>query len=306
MAKVIMICGAPASGKTTVAQDYINQGYIHLNRHENGKLVDLLSKFKHAMDVGANVVVENNFPTAESRRPYIELCDDIKCIHVDTSIEESQINALHRMWKSHKQIFFTAELTREANDINIFPVAALFRYRKNHNPPSLSEGFTSVEKVKFQRQSLNYENKALILDYDDTLRYNTGEFGYPCNPSEVRILPNRVKKIKQYQDAGYILLGVSNQSGIHKGNLRIEDAKACFERTNELLGANIDFYFCPHKSNPPNCYCRKPQSALGVLLIEKYKLNSQECIFVGDQTSDATFAKRLGFNFYHADRFFKA
>jgi histidinol phosphatase-like enzyme len=83
-----------------------------------------------------------------------------------------------------------------------------------------------------------------------------------------------------------------------------ETAVACFERTNELLGLKIDYHFCPHQSNPPVCYCRKPQSGNAVLLIEKYKLNPAECIFVGDQTSDKTFAARAGFKYFHVDQFF--
>jgi histidinol phosphatase-like enzyme len=70
-----------------------------------------------------------------------------------------------------------------------------------------------------------------------------------------------------------LFLGVSNQSGIEKGDLTEEMAKVCFKKTNDLLGFNIDVRYCPHHSFPIRCFCRKPLSGLGVYLIETYKLN---------------------------------
>jgi len=81
-------------------------------------------------------------------------------------------------------------------------------------------------------------------------------------------------------------------------------AIACFERTNKLLGVDIEYYYCPHRVPPITCYCRKPQSGLGVHLIETHKLNPAECIYVGDRGTDKTFAKRLGFNYVDANDFF--
>ena len=43
---------------------------------------------------------------------------------------------------------------------------------------------------------------------------------------------------------------------------------------------------------------------LGVEFIEVYKLDPKQCIVVGDQTSDKTFARRCGFNYIDANTFF--
>ena len=82
--------------------------------------------------------------------------------------------------------------------------------------------------------------------------------------------------------------GISNQSGIAKGELTVADAEACFQRTNELLGVEIEFLYCPHRVPPISCYCRKPQVGLAVQLIEKHKLDRSKTIFVGDMTTDKT------------------
>ena len=310
MAEVVLIMGAMASGKSSLSDSYIKQDYVYLNRDtEGGKIASLLPKLESTLKIGSNVVLDNTFPTIEVRKPFIDLCKKmnvpIHCVHMDTPIEEAQINALHRMWKRHKKFFFSKDDFKGVNDPNMFPVVALFRYRKELQKPTMAEGFTTVSTKKFQRLPSEYKNKALILDYDGNLRDSTGSQDYPTKTSEVKLLPNRKEKIDEYAAAGYILAGVSNQSGVHKGILSHQTAIDCFEKTNELLGHDIDFQFCPHQSNPPSCYCRKPQSGLAVLLIEKYKLNPKDVIFVGDMTTDRTFAQRLGFQYFHPDQFFK-
>jgi len=310
MSDVILIMGGPASGKSTLSNDFIKQDYVYLNRDKaGGKVASLLPTLRKTLATGSNVVIDNLFPTIESRKPFIDVCKEnnvnIRCIHMNTSIEDCQINALHRMWDRRKRLFLTAEELKGIKDPNLFPAVVLFKYRKEFQKPTTSEGFSDIQTVNFTRKpKIGYNAKALILDYDDTLRKTNGAQSYPCHPSEVEILPNRKDILTSYKEKGYLLLGVSNQSGVHKGTLTYDDAVACFEKTNELLGHDIEYVFCPHQSNPPCCYCRKPQSASGVLLIERHKLNPVECIFVGDQTSDKTFAQRLGFKYFHPDKFF--
>jgi len=309
MSEVILICGCMASGKSELSEEYIKKDYIYLNRDtEGGKVASLIPKLENMLKIGSNIVLDNTFPTIEVRKPFIEACKKagvpIRCIFMDTAIEDAQINALHRMWKRHKKFFFGKDDLKGVKDPNMFPAVALFRYRKELQKPTVSEGFDSVETITFKRRPSEYKNKALILDYDDTLRRSLGHNPFPVHWDEVELLPGRKEKIDEYVAAGYILAGVSNQSGVHKGILTKQMAIDCFQRTNDLLGHKIDFQFCPH-GVPPTCYCRKPGSGLGVLLIEKYQLNPLECVFVGDQTSDKTWAKRLGFKYFHPDEFFK-
>jgi HAD superfamily hydrolase (TIGR01662 family) len=117
-------------------------------------------------------------------------------------------------------------------------------------------------------------------------------------------MDGRIDRLKEYIAKGYILLGVSNQSGVAKGVLTHEQAKACFDKTNELLGLDIDVSFCPHSVPPISCYCRKPGVGHGVEFIEKYKLDPALCIMVGDMTTDKTFSTRCGFKYVDQSIFF--
>ena len=101
-----------------------------------------------------------------------------------------------------------------------------------------------------------------------------------------------------------MLLGVSNQSGIASGALSEEAARACFDRTNELLGHSIDVRWCPHPPGPIRCWCRKPMPGLGVALILEHGLDRANCLFVGDMKTDETFAANVGMPYAAEVEFF--
>lgn len=308
--EVIMLVSTPAGGKTSYAKEYINKGYVSLNRDKIGggldKLVPLLTE---ELSKGSNVLLDNTFGTTKARAPFIKACQDkgvpIRCVHMDTSIEDAQFNAAKRIIEKAGKLLSPEEM-KNHKDPNVFPVAVLFAYQKSFEEPTVAEGFSSVEKVKFvRRKDPEYCNKALILDYDGTLRKTKSGQDYPVESSDIEALPGRKETLQKYKDAGYRLLGVSNQSGIGKGKLSHGAAKACFDKTNELVGHDIEYVYCPHGSFPIACYCRKPIPGLFVQFMLKYKLDPSQCIMVGDLTSDATFAKRSGMKFIHADKFFK-
>jgi histidinol phosphatase-like enzyme len=73
---------------------------------------------------------------------------------------------------------------------------------------------------------------------------------------------------------------------------------------NELLRFAIEVEYCPHGAGPPTCWCRKPLPGLGVLMIHRYRLDPGSCLYVGDGSSDAGYAQRLGFRYSPAPEFF--
>jgi len=306
----LLVMGYQASGKSSYAHDIPG---VYLNRDTvGGKVTSLLPMMQEALDMGKDVVLDNTFPTVESRAPFIELGKKygyVDCFWVKTSLEDAQINALHRMWERYDRLFLDPDSIKNMNvkDPNMFPVAALFAYRNSFEKPTMAEGFNFIKSIPFVRKpKAGYNNSAVIFDYDGTLRDvpENAAYKFPTTPDDVRLMPNRKEKIKQLKESGILILGISNQSGIARDQVSEETVKKCFDVTNELLGADIDVVYCPH-GVPPRCYCRKPQSGLGVLLIEKYKLDPSKCLYIGDQTTDKTFAKRLGFQYTDQSDYFK-
>lgn len=307
---VVMILGFPASGKSSYTKIYTGKGYTALNRDsEGGTIADLLPKMEQLLKDGKDIALDNLFPTIEIRKPFIELAKkynaNIGCIHMQTSIEDAQFNFLKRMIELRGK-FLTPDEIKKDKSPNIFPPAVFFKYKKEFQKPTVEEGFSGISKAEFTRQDPDFTNKALILDYDGTLRECIGGNGkFPVDKSQIEIKEGRAQILKEFQKQGYLLLGVSNQSGIHKGELTADKAKELFDYTNQQLGVDIEYVFCPHQSAPPMCYCRKPAAGWGVHFIYKYKLKRQDCIFVGDMTTDKTFAARCGFKYYDQAEFFK-
>ena len=302
--------GYNAAGKSTYINQYVDQGYMRLNRDLTGGSLDKLANdVDKLLGNGAEkIVLDNTYPSVVSRQSVIKAAKShkasITCIHITTSLEEAQMNACLRMIRKTGKLL-TPEEIKATKDPNIFPPAALFHYRKQFKAPSTTEGFDSVKEVPFVRTwGPEYKNKALIVDYDGTLRESTGPQKYPSKPDEILMLPGRTEVLKTYEEDGYLLLGASNQSGIARGSVTREAVVGVFEETNKRLGLKIDYNFCPHPSNPVMCYCRKPQCGMGALFIEKYKLNPFHCIMVGDMTTDESFARRCGFGYVDQKDFF--
>ncbi|MHA2279798.1 MAG: HAD-IIIA family hydrolase [Promethearchaeota archaeon] len=310
---VILLMGYPAAGKSTVAKEYEEQGYIILNRDQaGGKVLDLLPRFKTLVGKGRKVLLDNTFPTIQSRKPFVDaagaLNKPIICIWLKSTIEQAQFNACRRLIERFGKLPTPAEI-KAANDPNIYPPIVLFKYRKELEPPKKSEGFAEVRTRDFTLTlPPAYKNGAIIFDYDGTLRETKSGAKWPTVPDDVVLLPGRKNisgLLKQDSLWAENLLAASNQSGIAKGEYSEDDARACFDRTNELLGVDIDYLFCPHSVPPISCWCRKPMPGLSVHFIEKYKLDPSKCLVVGDMTTDKTFAQRSGMEFAWAKDFFQ-
>ena len=100
------------------------------------------------------------------------------------------------------------------------------------------------------------------------------------------------------------MLGLSWQPQIVEEVLTVEQVDSGFVRMQELLGVKIDVLYCPHGGGPPVCWCRKPLPGLGVVFIQKYRLDPSSCIYVGADPQDPGFARRLGFQYRDAADFF--
>lgn len=311
MSDIAMIVGYPAAGKSSLAKEYIDRGYTYLNRDTvGGKILDLVPLMETAINKQENVILDNTFPTIESRKAFIDCAKKYKasivCEWLTTSIEDAQFNACMRMMDRKGKILSAAEMKAEKSP-NLFPPVVLFKYKKEFQKPTNAEGFNVVVVNKFKRTfPKDWTNKAIFLDYDGTLRDTISGAKWPCYPDDVKIFANRKEILDSYIKQGYMLLGVSNQSGIAKDNPVEKDAIACFERTNDLLEHDIEYAYCPHRVPPISCFCRKPMPGMAVQFFHKYKLDPRQCIMVGDVTSDKTFAKRSHMEFVHANEFFAA
>jgi HAD superfamily hydrolase (TIGR01662 family) len=311
--EVVLVGGMPSAGKTTLVQALLGDGYERLNRDEAGGSVDdLLPRLDAALAAGRSAVLDNLYATRDSRAGAVRAAKArgarVRFVRLDTSLEDSQFNACLRMIEKCGRVLHPEDhkKTPYRSDNSLYPVAVFYKYRNDYQEPSTSEGFDAVETVNFvRRYPAEWAHKAVIFDFDGTLRTHVGKEKYPVSPKEVRAFIERAAKLREMAAQGYLILGASNQSGVARGHLSADECRACFDETVRQLGVPFaDVLFCPHRVPPLSCYCRKPNPGMGVELIARHELDPRQCLYVGDQGTDRSFAERCGFRFVEQAEFF--
>ena len=305
--EVILIMGLPGAGKSTLARTFVEKGYARLNRDAQGKtLRDLVPALDRLVDSGCSrIVLDNTYVTRKSRAPVIlgaaERGLSVKCVWLSTSVEDAQVNAVSRMWSRYGRLLEPEEIRQAVKkDINAFGPGVQFRFQRELEPPDPAEGFASIETVPFVRtRDASFENRALIVWCDGILRPRRDDPA--LDASEV---VRRGAILRRYESDGWRLCGLSWHPEIAADSATREDVEAGFAHMQERLGVSLDVVYCSHAAGPPVCWCRKPLPGLGVMLIERYKLDPSKCVYVGDGPQDPGFARRLAFEYRDAEEFF--
>ena len=137
---------------------------------------------------------------------------------------------------------------------------------------------------------------AVFLDRDGTV---IEDAHYIKSPDQVRLIPGAAEAVKRINDAKIPVIVVTNQSGIGRGLITVDDYKAVRERFQQLLakhGAHIDAsYFCPdHPARTGPSTCRKPATRMFEDAIRDFDLDPAKVAYVGDRWRDVAATKTLG------------
>lgn len=141
--------------------------------------------------------------------------------------------------------------------------------------------------------SENKKRKAAFIDRDGTINVDKG---YVHLVEDFEYIDGALHMLKTLQNLGYILVIVTNQSGIARGYYTEEE----FNKLNEWMlkdmekkGIHISgVYYCPHLPDATiskyrlECDCRKPKIGLFLRAAEELNIDIDNSIVIGDKESD--------------------
>jgi D-glycero-D-manno-heptose 1,7-bisphosphate phosphatase len=124
---------------------------------------------------------------------------------------------------------------------------------------------------------------AIFLDRDGTL---IEEVNYLSRVEDLRLFPFSAEAVKRLKNAGYLIVVVTNQSGIGRGIYTEADMQAVHDAIQKRLDGAIDaFYFCPHLPDD-GCDCRKPKTGMIDAAVRDLQIDLQESWMIGDKKID--------------------
>lgn len=129
--------------------------------------------------------------------------------------------------------------------------------------------------------------KLIILDRDGVINLDSDE--YIKSETEWEAIPGSLEAIGKLCHYGYSVVCVTNQAGLSRGIMTIEDLIRVHQKMHAELakfrGTIEAVFFCPH-SPEEECECRKPKPGLLKEVSQRLHTPLDNAILVGDKLSD--------------------
>lgn len=136
-------------------------------------------------------------------------------------------------------------------------------------------------------------NKCIFLDRDGVINKDYVDYAYALPKFE--ILPGVVEALKEFKNHGFLLIIITNQSGIVKGIYDHQDVYNCHDHIQQQSNDAIDdMYYSPWHQDWTNSLTRKPESLLFERAIAKYNIDISKSWMIGDKQRDLVPARKLG------------
>lgn len=135
--------------------------------------------------------------------------------------------------------------------------------------------------------------KAIFLDRDGTINV---EKHYLHKIEDFEFLPGVIEGLRLLVKANYLLVIITNQSGIGRGYYSEKD----FHKLNDWMLETLDkqhvkvakVYYCPHlpdanvKEYRVDCECRKPKLGMYMQAVKDFDIDLSQSFVIGDKIRD--------------------
>ena len=145
------------------------------------------------------------------------------------------------------------------------------------------------------------KKKAIFLDRDGTIVVHEP---YLSSLDQLKLLPNAVEGIRLFKKSGYLVIVITNQSGIARGVFDEERLTLIHKKLMRMLkdeGIEIDdIYYCPHHTEGVieqytlDCDCRKPKPKMLLNAAKQHNVNLTQSLMIGDSEVDMLAGKNAG------------
>ena len=144
-------------------------------------------------------------------------------------------------------------------------------------------------------------NKAVFIDKDGTL---IEDVPYNVDPERIEFTEGALDALSILKSLGYLLIVVSNQSGVARGYFQEKNLEAMKTKLQQMASdagiALDDFFFCPHHPDGKiaeyaiECECRKPRPGMLLTAAAEYNIDLSRSWMIGDILNDVEAGNRAG------------
>ena len=135
--------------------------------------------------------------------------------------------------------------------------------------------------------------RAVFLDRDGTINV---EKNYLIDPKEFELIAGVSQALKRLQVAGFLLVVVTNQSGVARGYFSLDEVEKLHQHMESLLAESgvmlAGIYSCPHHPTAgqgeylQDCDCRKGKPGLLLNAAQELNIDLQNSYMIGDKEAD--------------------
>ena len=153
-----------------------------------------------------------------------------------------------------------------------------------------------------ESRNLSNKQKCIFLDRDGTINVYVD---YLTRKEQLELIPGVIEGIKKINNSEYLVIVVTNQPVIARGDTTFKELEDIHKHLQTLLGNEgvyvDDIYYCPHHPDKGfvgeipelkiNCSCRKPNIGMILDAAKKYNIDINQSWIIGDTTVDIMLAK---------------
>ncbi|GAA4451858.1 HAD family hydrolase [Novipirellula rosea] len=143
--------------------------------------------------------------------------------------------------------------------------------------------------------------RCIFLDRDGVINVKADEGDYIRSWEQFQWIPNTIDWIRLFNALDFLVIVVTNQRGVARGLMTQANVDSIHEQMVRELAAKDaiidDVFVCPHEIG--SCQCRKPLPGMVHAARDKWNIDVEHSLMIGDSESDRQLASNCEMGFIH-------